>query len=311
MRDPYDIRVVFDDVERPVDPKRGADAIRRIVCASQAAKIAAPVMFESLSHDPTADSFKATGVSLVGADTNIARLPVLSRLVRAFSTALPAPKVLRVDTEKTYRDFRDVRRVPYIMDFERKVSEDADVLGALEEVLHAGNRVPLSLPPWAQGKIDCWQDGPEILCTIRVLAPDNTLRLMTTGSPLDLHLDETALFAKHAGLDPLDAEPVIPLVARMAGGGSLISQLCRAYPVVAERPEVLSAKPSVGVVAPTADPLLAATMALLQKSQRSDGQAALEVAEMQRRGLGKTVGEAAERLAQGQALKALNSRSLS
>lgn len=174
-------------------------------------------------------------------------------------------------------------------------ARSAEVLGALEEVKHGGSSVPLPLPDWALGKIECWQDGAEILCTIRLASPEGKLLMATTGAPAERYVEEVLGYARQAGVGGDELYTVGPAIVQVLGGRALCGQLCKAAP------ELLGAAdaPFVSLMTPNSNPKLAAAMALLQRSQRGDVHAAAEVAFLKSHHE-QLLAEAQERLLLGQ-----------
>jgi hypothetical protein len=189
----------------------------------------------------------------------------------------------------------------------------AEVEAAREQAALGGTRVPLSLAPWAEGKIDCWRDGDEIYCSVRLPGPDGRVRIATTTTPVAKHVDEVLSYAEDAGVDSVDLlggdedGGVLHGLAEILGGGALVTQICRAAPCLLERPEVAvqgsGAGAFVGVVTPVGDPGMAAAMALLQLCQKPGASdACFEVEALKKTPAGaKLIAEAQKRLTQAQA----------
>jgi hypothetical protein len=180
----------------------------------------------------------------------------------------------------------------------------AEVEAAREQAALGGTRVPLSLAPWAEGKIDCWRDGDEIYCSVRLPGPDGRVRIATTTTPVAKHVDEVLSYAEDAGVDSVDllGGEVLHGLAEILGGGALVTQICRAAPCLLERPEVVQGV-FVGVVTPAGDPCTAAAMALLQLCQKPGASdACFEVEALKKTPAGaKLIAEAQKRLTQAQA----------
>jgi hypothetical protein len=142
-----------------------------------------------------------------------------------------------------------------------------EVEAAREKVAFGGTRVPLSLAPWAEGKIDAWRNGDEIYCSVRLPGPDGCPRIATSSTPVERHLDEVMNYADEAGVNAVEILGVLHGLAEVLGGGALVTQICCAAPGLLERPEAMGGC-FVGVVTPAGDPAMAAAMALLQLCQK-------------------------------------------
>lgn len=218
------------------------------------------------------------------------KLPLLQRLYRKFSSAAPKPRVVRVDTEETYATWKNERKAPYVAALQRAIEErDAqDGLGAEEHAQRiakaqqrleeCGETVPLSLPPHARGKVDCWQEGDEIWASVKVRGADGKPRILTSSTTAPQHAEQVVGYATDAGVDPFAVVGVLPALAQVLGGGSLVAQLCRAAPRLVARPEVVGGRVFVGVVKPKGSPAIAAMTALARHAQHGDAQARTELA---------------------------------
>lgn len=149
-----------------------------------------------------------------------------------------------------------------------------------------------------QGKVECWQDGDEVVCTIRFLNKDGQLRLATTATPVDRHIEEVIDCAGD------DFEHVVPSLGRMAqilGSTEVIRQLCQAVPIFSTAREN---RAIIGVMRAPGNPSLAAAMALLQFCQQGSRRACDEVRALEDDGAGNLLAQARDLLAEAQAKKA-------
>ncbi|SRR5579862_546966 len=246
--------------------------------------------------------------------TDSTLFPITQKLYQKFKAAIPPPRVVRVDDEANYAKWKDSKRAPYIATLESRVEqleanvadhvsdnhghgrvqrlEDAftehlkdagsteagatELIGDLvEKAKDAGDKIPLSLHPESEGKVDAWQDGCDIFCSIRLCGPDGKVRIATTSSPAERHADEVAKYASEAGVDPVTVMGVLPALAQVLGGGALVSQLCQAAPGLMARPEVLQGS-FVGLVTPKGDAEVASVMMLLQLCDKGNARACAE-----------------------------------
>lgn len=345
MRDPYDIRVAFDDVTG--DEAAETDyvaAARAVLERARRRRLRPPPAQVVGAVDMTEWTFAYPDVVVGagGADGDVG-LPLFDRIRRRFSEALPEPKAVRVDDEASYREFREARREPYIRKLEARLDaleralaehvsdrhgggrltalEDrlarhvgdpdahrralpalpatagSDVLGAaLAEVAHGGSRIALPIRESREGKIECWRDGGEILCSARVLGDDGRPRVLTSGTQARRHACEVARCAALAGLDAEDTLIVGPPLVEVLGAASLLPEICRAAPQLVSR---AGSGTFVGAMVPDSDPRVAAAMALLQRAQLGDRRAAAESAVLGRLD-GALFEDARERLVRAQ-----------
>lgn len=327
VRDPYDSQVVFDDLygDAPptvLDPGRTVFAILREAKRSRLPP--PPMKVQALGSDPTGHSFRLEGLppdlprrdlpplELIGEEL---QLPLFSALRNKFASAAPTPKAVRLDDEDSYNDFREERRAPYLAvlearltalenAFQQHLQHHQEVLGdavtdAAGQAYHGGMPIRLPLPQCDDGKIYCWQDGGEILVTIRFLDPNGNTALATTGTPLEDAAQEVLGCAARVGADPDEILVVGPLLLQTLGATTLIPQLCKVAPQLAG-----VRAPFVGVMASESDPEIAAAMTLIQCCQQGDSQACTEVVDMAQSERCSLLQDAGERLVAAQLQKA-------
>lgn len=260
-------------------------------------RISTPQRVVSIHQDPTAYSFEASGYKVLGDDVATG-LPLFDRIKASFAAALPPSKHVRVDTPESYQAFREERRQPYLAAleariaaletaFRRHLSEEHHIDALGEAAVRAcgaaragGERIPV--PEWARDTMAAWRDGGEILCTIRYAD-----RMLTTGEPLDRHMEKAvaAADAEDLGIDEVIA--VVPAVAQVVGAGWILRDL------IGAAKQIVYSGHHVGVMSSGTDVNAAATMALLQRCQQGDVQACREARRLDIR-------EAHRRLMQGQ-----------
>jgi len=316
------VRVAFDDLYGEDIGGHSAgnllDGARAILSRVRARRIHMPMRVVGTWSDPTHRTFEAGGVSyrVIGDDDT--GLPVFERLRSRFADVTSRPKHVRVDTPGSYALFRAARD-PNVLQLEQRLAaleaalashtadgHDGGRIARLEDELHqhlvetvrgtASSKIPLPLPSWAQGKIECWQDGPEILCSIRVRGCDDEPRIVTSAAPLEGCLGEILGCAIEADVEPEHILAAGPPLAQVLGASALLRQLCGAVPELRKR---AGAGTYVGVLAPAGDPDVAATMALLQRCQLGDPRARIELLSLSQQ-RGALVADAADRLARGQ-----------
>lgn len=353
-RDPYDPVVAFDDIyggedayQAPIDVRRAAWAV--IDQAKRKRLGVTPVEVVGAAVDTTLWSFESP-VYVVGEGERGAGgasgLVLFDGIKDRFSGALPKPKLVRVDDEASYAEFRNARRAPYLAKLEERLAavertleghiadnhgggrlaaledrftrhvadEDArldaleerfvehvhdpraHVLGALEGAVYGGTKVHLPLKEAREGKIDCWRDGKELLCTVRLRGKDGRVRMATTGQSVEHPLAEVLGYALSAGLDVEETLAVAPPMAEILGCTTLIGELCGA---ARELVACAGSGTYVGTLQSATDPMIAATMALIQRCQGGDRRAMAELSLLYRANPALCE-DALERLVRGQ-----------
>jgi len=314
--DHYDAEDCFDDVAprvKEVPREAQVAAAREIVRQAQAARLPAPFLkIEPSTGDVGDVSVEDVLGELLGVlededgeddkpapftPVDSSEFPVTQKLHRKFKAALPAPKIMRVDTEASYKKFMDDKRAPYIAELEQRVARaeaalaqhasdghgaamdvlGADVEQAKQRALTGGDEIPMSLPPGTEKHIKVWQDGGQICCSMRLPGPDGKVRIATAASPVERHVEEVLCYTEDGNVNPMEVMGALPMMAQILGGGSLVTQIAAAAPELLARPEVKAGKPFVGKVTPVSDPAVAAIMALLQMCRAGDKRALKEV----------------------------------
>lgn len=336
--DHHDAHVVLDDVLAPPRPPMTAESqqrvVREIVKQAQRSRMGTPELVVVKTGDAST-SYTVLG-ELLGIEgdgpafkpVTSAAYPITQRLYDKYQAALPAPKVVRVDTEASYEDFMKAKRKPYVDKFAEKLvefdgakrsneqdgglaysDEDITVLGAeLETARDAaklgGKRIPLSLGPKAEGHVVSWLDDGEIFCSVKMPGPDGQPRVITSSTPAERHVAEVLDYAQDADVDEIEVMGVLPALSQVLGGGSLVKQISRATPALLSQPEVRRGEVFVGKIAPRGDATVAAVMSLLQLVQKGDVGAKMEAAELRRAPGGEALFAAAEKgLAQAHAAR--------
>lgn len=303
-----------------------ADAVRSLLTTvRRRRRRLPPLLLVGASDDPTYRTFEVEGktYSIIGNEPTVqlSDTPIFDALKRKFAAAAPEPRYVRVDDAKSYGDFRTARRDPYVKNLEKRVTEleQAIVMHMVDN--HGGGRVarlesafarladqarcggsPIMLPleQCARGAIECWQDGGEILCTVRVPGSDGRARMITSGTPVEKYVDEVVGAAMQSNTDPELFVSVAPMVVQVLGASALIQRLCAAASGLTTQSK---GKKYIGVLSAASDPDTAAAMTVLQRCQMRDPRALSEAHRIYRRDP-DLIGHSIECLHRGQQEKA-------
>ena len=233
---------------------------------------------------------------ILGAELDTVNFPLTSSLYKHFQAKAPPSKYVRLDTEDSYREFR-----ADVAELQRKVarleslvsSHISDDHGAQDAIVGlasdisnlqsstAGKRVPLQMPPWADGTWACWrEDGPNgglVCCSISLPGHDGNVRICTAATPVKGHVESVVGYTRDVGCGVAELLGVLPTLACMLAGSHLMSEMAAAAPTVLAHPSVVgSNRPFIGRIVPANHPTLAALIALLQGAQAGNQQAARE-----------------------------------
>lgn len=174
-----------------------------------------------------------------------------------------------------------------------------DVLGSHRTTRRrGGNAVPIPVVPALRGKVECWQEGDEICCTVRFKNKRGNLSLVTTATPIQRHLEEALSCASSTELECV--WPVLDRLVQILGSTELIPELCRTVPILST---THATSPMIVVMVAQGTPELAAAMALLQQCQRGDRRTHADIRALYRCGAGGLLEEASNRLTRAQTAK--------
>jgi len=328
-RDEYDPRVCFDDIYG-VDPFYGVvtgavphgdpiHAARAIIHRARRRRLHSPTIVGDCDVDTTYSFVVGSLYEVLGDDAPPIDLPVYGELYKQFSEALPEPRVARIDDETSYAAFRAARGEKYLDSFAQRLSalEDAVAqhvadnhgagrVAALEDALRqhimecrcGGTSIPL--PGVSNDLVQSWQDGGEILCTVRFSGPDGQMKMLTSGTPAERAVNEVVGCAIEEGVEPDELVQVAAPVAQVLGASCLAQQLLGVVQDVID----CSVGDAVTLTSAT-DPALAAAMMLIQRCQAGDWTALQDARRMSRdKSSKKLMKDAANLLARAQAMKA-------
>lgn len=281
MSNPYDIRIAFDDLFQPIPVEVESLPVDQYVLGLVESVYARriPVAAYDVRKTPR------EAVSILGAEQFT--LPRFGDLRRRFATAM-TPSVVRMDTMDTYRAFRTDRATPYQAQLDARLAKleeafrrhgsdghggdkmieafDVQVIGDLAQAAKTGGTlVETAVLP---GKIVCWQDGSEILCTGRGYGLDRKPRYITASIPTSVACDEVLGAAVEVDVPSNIVIPLLPQLTQQIGARIALSRMCTAAPVLEDG--------EVAVLQPQGDPDMAAAMALLQQCRLGDPQACAE-----------------------------------
>lgn len=287
--------------------------------------------FEIVETDVTPWTFTPGDVGIIGADEEIidGPHPFFDTLRGRWRSAVGRPKMLRVDNEESYAEFRAIRRQPHVdtldarlrrleLAFEQHVSDhhgprgsdvaafeamldgheqpdrtdeyNQAVLSTVVNTARGGH--PLDLPLREGFRSEGWLDGDEVLVTIARPAG-----YLTTGCVCDDTFIALVSCAEQVGCDKSQAMMVGASLAPRVVARQLLGALAD---IIIDGPVK---KPIVGVLSPNVDTSLAAAMALLQKAQRGDRKAAREALKLANGAGRKLMKKAQRQLEKAQAWK--------
>lgn len=230
------------------------------------------------------------------------------------------PRLMRVDTSESYGHFLSdqavseiLRRIddlkaafdahtvdplahPHAHEGGRMVAARADILGVAEAVAKISSasspaeaakalpRVPLDLPPFAKGKVDCWLDGDRVICSIRFLDASGQGRIATMTATPRFDEEEVAGEAIRRGMNPVVVLGALPEMASVACGNRLVKDIAGAALACCRREDVcgMDGDEPLLLIAKGADAPTVAVMRLEERAEAGDPAAVAERAKLER-----------------------------
>lgn len=256
--------------------------------------------------------------------------PLYKKALMHFQDKEPQSGVVRIDTPETYQGFvaekacnELARRLNELRAVVEAHTSDGhgpkaaplrkwdDVLGAVEavktvqalkaadtvdEATSALPKVELDLPDYAEGKVQCWRDGKNVIVSIKFADSNGNCRIATMAAKSNVNIDDVA--EKVKGMSPMQVLGALPKIASQITGNRLLGEVAEVALRARENHDVCGMDGSAPVVRVTAldGPVapLAALMFLQQEADSGNAQAQAEL----------TLIEAAARTTQGRDIAA-------
>jgi len=251
------------------------------------------------------DDFGLTDVCVGVAEVtgNPNPFPLTSQLMlRAGATI--GPRIVRVDTEQSYKAFL-VQQSPELADlkarFEAHVSDpnahggpssdlddlegrsdlsddidDLVHLGAEAEAIEAQKRVELWMPKRFDGLVTAWREGDFVCASLTLPGKDGEVRICTSLEPISKCVEEMSRHAAEANVPAAAVVGSIPAMGCVLGAGTVLKEMAAAAPAILSRPEASLPAPFVVRIEPKVNPALGALMMLVAACRQGNQQACAE-----------------------------------
>lgn len=239
---------------------------------------------------------KVAGVMLgAAAAAGQDQYPLLSDLMLRAGADME-PRVVRVDTEESYKEFREGFS-PDLSELRAKVDEisgrlDGHItdpyahggsiseaaatvseIGADAAAAEQAKRLNIWLPPRYDGLIEAWREDESVCASLRLPGPDGEVRICTTLEPVRKCVEEMARHASEAGVPASTVLGVLPMMGCYLGAGTAIKEVAAAAPAILKRPEASRKEPFYVRIEPKASPALCALAALANECRKGNQQA--------------------------------------
>jgi hypothetical protein len=224
------------------------------------------------------------------------QFPLTTALMQRCGAGM-APRLVRIDTEDSYRQFR-TENSPELTELSARADElerrlnghmidpsahdaladdiaDLTEIGAQAESVEAEKRVELWLPKRYDGLVTAWRDGEYVCASLALPGSDGEIRVCTSMEPVRKCVAEMAKHASEAGVPAATVVGVLPAMGCVLGAGTVLKEMAAAAPAILARPEADAAVPFVVRIEPKANPALCA-LAMLAMACRAGSEQACD-----------------------------------
>lgn len=274
-------------------------ALRKVVEKARDNRTPAPPMKTVALDAPEPDnveSWALTDTCLGAAEVTPDPFPLLAKLLQKAGAGV-GPRIVRIDTEESFRDFRAKGSPEYaefrerMDDFEHRLhahasdphahdqladeAQDLAVLGAVADKSLAARRIEFKLDPSFDGKHEEWVDDEDdtIYASLKLSHPDGSVRWVTSTEPRSKSIAEMSRHAGEANVPVSAIVGMLPAAGEVLGAGTAIKEMVAAVPALMNHPEMRSPFPFIARIEPRANPGLFALAALALECTRGNAQA--------------------------------------
>jgi hypothetical protein len=228
------------------------------------------------------------------AQTGVNQFPLMTKLMQRAGAGIP-PRVVRIDTADSYREFRTgnspelaalAERVDQLaLKIDRHLADphahealeedvaDLAAVGAAVEENEQSKRVQLWMPKRFDGKVEAWREGEHVCVSIALPAIDGEVRICTSLEPIRRCLAEMSHHASDADVSPSLVADSLFEMGCILGAGTAMKEMAAAAPAILNRHEAKQRGPFVVRIEPKVMPALAALAMMVAMCRAGDSQA--------------------------------------
>lgn len=224
--------------------------------------------------------------------------PMTSALMLRFGAGNEAGRVVRVDTEDSYKAFRAdqspemAKLQASVADLQQRLLdhesdpnahgltidqvEELTLIGEEVDAAEDAKRITLYMPAHFDGLLEAWDGGDCICASIALPGADGKARIATSVEPKDKAIAEMARHAAEADVPGPAIVGMIPHMGCVLGAATAIKEMAAAAPSILAQPQAQGQAPFVVRIEPKASPALCALAALAVQCQNGNVQACTE-----------------------------------
>ena len=238
-----------------------------------------------------------TCIGAAEASGNPDPFPLLSQLLLRAGAGME-PRLVRVDTEESYKAFR-AEHSPEMAELSEKVDEvsrrldahmhdpeahsaladdieDLTAMGAEVQASEDEKRVDLWMPKRFDGLVSAWREGDFVCASMVLPGMDGEVRICTSLEPVRRCVAEMSRHAAEAGVPASTVVGVLPAMGCVLGAGTLLKEMAVAAPSILQRPEAAHKGPFMVRIEPKTNPAITALMMLAYMCRDGNQQACTE-----------------------------------
>lgn len=250
------------------------------------------------------EDFLSDVVVVGAATTGKDHFPLLSSLLLRAGAA-SVPRLVRVDTEESYKAFL-TERSPEMAELSEKVEKinrrldehmadpdahtaDIDLDEDIEDLVHLGGeveaaqdakRVELWMPKRFDGLVTAWREGDFVCASLTLPGSDGEVRICTSMEPIRRCVAEMSRHAAEAGVQASTVVGMLPAMGCVLGAGTLLKEMAAAAPAILQRKEAATSQPFIVRIEPKTAPALSALSMLVMECRNGNEQACKEWAKL-------------------------------
>jgi hypothetical protein len=223
--------------------------------------------------------------------------PLTAKLLQA-AGAGGEPRIVRVDTEASYKAFRAANSpemaemAERVADLQHKLDQhiadpsahedveddiaDLTVLGAEVEAGEDAKRVQLFMPRRFDGFVTAWREGDFVCASLSLPGQDGEVRICTSIEPIRKCVAEMSHHAADAGVSASAVVGALEEMGCVLGAGTILKEVAASAPAILQRPEAVHKAPFEVRIEPKTSPAMTALLLLAHMCRQGDGQACEE-----------------------------------
>ena len=227
----------------------------------------------------------AVATTATASPTVIDPFPLTSQFMLRCGAGIE-PRYVRVDTEESYKKFRQENSPEiqalhqalkahmedpsahqtdddFLSDGSSQDVNDIVILGQEVQAAEKDKEIELWMPRHFDGQVSAWREGDFVCTSMRIPGFDGEVRICTTLEPLQKCIAEMSRHAVEANVPASSVVGVLPAMGCVLGAGTALKEMAAAAPSIASRPEMKRQGSFIVRIEPKVSPALCALAMLV------------------------------------------------